>query len=361
MVESLVPDFGVAGPVDQARPHPDRIARSLDASFEQVAHVQLLRELRRRDRFPLEREDRRTRGNADAGNPRHRAQDFLRDAVAEVLARRIPAQVDERQDGEGGEIPPGRGAVPGEREVEAAAERREQRRDHRHRRGLSLRVVGPERAGLAGAGREQLEAPQEFIRGLVAIAGILGQAAHDRVDQDGGRVGPQCRERLRWRRDVRGEELVRGVGQEREPAREHLVAHDAQGVDVGAMIDVRVGRDLLRRHVGRGADRHAERGLGAGGGGVAQRARDAEIGDERVSVGEQHVVRLDVAMHDPGAVRLGERIGDFAKQPDGLRNGYGALAVEPFAQGLALDERHHVVEERRCARGRGNLAGVDQP
>ena len=42
---------------------------------------------------------------------------------------------------------------------------------------------------------------------------------------------------------------------ERRLARQHLVPQHAQRVDVGSMVDVRVGRRLLRRHVRRRADR----------------------------------------------------------------------------------------------------------
>ena len=77
-----------------------------------------------------------------------------------------------------------------------------------------------------------------------SAGGIAGAALGDRL----GRLG-----------DVRGEHLLRRGADERRPAGEHLVRHHADGVDVGAMIDVRIGRGLLRRHVRRRADRDAER------------------------------------------------------------------------------------------------------
>jgi hypothetical protein len=47
---------------------------------------------------------------------------------------------------------------------------------------------------------------------------------------------------------------LRGRGDEGRLARQHLVEHDAEAVDVGAGVNVLVGRGLLRAHVGRGAE-----------------------------------------------------------------------------------------------------------
>ena len=48
-----------------------------------------------------------------------------------------------------------------------------------------------------------------------------------------------------------------GRAGERRMSTQHLVRRDAEGVDVGAMIDVRVRRGLFRRHVQRRAERRA--------------------------------------------------------------------------------------------------------
>ena len=48
------------------------------------------------------------------------------------------------------------------------------------------------------------------------------------------------------------------------------------------------------------------------------RLRDAEVGDDRGAAGEQHVVRLDVAMDDAALVRVGERARDVARMRDDL-------------------------------------------
>ena len=78
---------------------------------------------------------------------------------------------------------------------------------------------------------------------------------------------------------------------------------------------------------------------------VGQRARDAEVGDERAAIGrEQHVLGLDVAVEHAVLVRVMERGGHFARDPDRLVERQLMLAPEPVAQALALDVRHREPE-----------------
>ena len=87
---------------------------------------------------------------------------------------------------------------------------------------------------------------------------------------------------------------VVGAG-ERRLAREHLVEHRGQAVDVGPRVELAVARRLLRAHVGRRAD--GEPGLGEPRVAAAQRPGDPEVGHQGVAVpGEQEVLRLDVAV-----------------------------------------------------------------
>ena len=77
----------------------------------------------------------------------------------------------------------------------------------------------------------------------------------------------------------------------------------------------------------------------------AHRLGDAEVGDDRVALGEQHVVRLDVAVDDAVPVGVGERVDHLAQDPHGLGDRQLALARELDPERLALDERHDVVEQ----------------
>ena len=121
---------------------------------------------------------------------------------------------------------------------------------------------------------------------------------------------------------------------------EHLVEHAPECEQIGASVERLAGR-LLRTHVRRRADRKACLRVGA------RRLRcrnhrpaDAEIRHHSVPLMQQHVVRLDVAMDDVVAMRVVERVRDFARQPDRVLERQTALAREPRPERLALDEGH---------------------
>ena len=79
--------------------------------------------------------------------------------------------------------------------------------------------------------------------------------------------------------------------------------------------------------------------------GLLDGERDAEVRDARVCALEEDVLRLDVAVNDPELVRIRERIGNLARDADGVVDGELLLAVEACAQRLACHERHYIVEE----------------
>ena len=66
--------------------------------------------------------------------------------------------------------------------------------------------------------------------------------------------------------------------------------------------------------------------VGAGRARRADRLRDAEVGDDGGAARQQHVVRLDVAVHDAVLVRVRERARDVAQDADDLRNRQRAVA-----------------------------------
>ena len=138
---------------------------------------------------------------------------------------------------------------------------------------------------------------------------------------------------------------------ERRASGQHLVGEDADGVDVGPVVHVRIGRGLLGRHVGGRAERDAERGER---GRAARRAHclgDAEVGDYGVAIGEQDIVGLDVAVDNAVPVGEGEGVHHLAQDLGGLRHRQLAFAGEFGPEGLAADERHDIVEQ--VARGGG--------
>ncbi len=133
------------------------------------------------------------------------------------------------------------------------------------------------------------------------------------------------------------------LARKRRLASQHLEEHAPEAVDVGRRAYL-LARELLGAHVYRGAHGHAglrELVLACFG----ARARDAEIGDERVTVGEHHVLGLDIAMNDALRMRIAQRVGDFERDPNRVLHGQLLLPVQPVAHGLAVDERHDIVQQ----------------
>ena len=132
---------------------------------------------------------------------------------------------------------------------------------------------------------------------------------------------------------------------ERCAAGEELVGHHADGVDVDPVIEVGVGGGLLGRHVGRGADGDAGGGERVPAGRLAHGLGHAEVHDQCVSPGQEHVVGLDVPVDHALRVRERERVGDLDQEPDGLVHRELALAGQAVAEALAVHVGHHVIEE----------------
>lgn len=101
-------------------------------------------------------------------------------------------------------------------------------------------------------------------------------------------------------------DFVGAASNERHPAGDRLVEHAAERVEVSAGVD-EIAADLLRGHVRDGAFR-----LPAGGEDLTPAASSevggqAEVDDDGPTVGaQQDVFRLDVAMHQSLAVKIGE-------------------------------------------------------
>ena len=146
---------------------------------------------------------------------------------------------------------------------------------------------------------------------------------------------------------MRREQIHRRPSDERRLPREQFVGQHPEGIDVRAMIHGGIGARLLRRHVGRRADGHAQRRHAAAARGArrAQGLGDAEVRDHRAPAREQHVVGLDVAMHDAVVVRIRQRTGDLAQDADRVAHRQFAMALQPDAQRLALHERHREIRQ----------------
>ena len=205
------------------------------------------------------------------------------------------------------------------------------------------------------SGEQTVEAPHDVLRRGPPVRRMLGQASqYDLLKRRGNRT-PVLARRQRIAPEMRRHQLDRRGRGERRHTRQKLIRQHAEGVEIGAMIHVRIARRLLGCHVRRTAHRDSrcrDRGTHHR---LAHGARDPEIGHLRVPRGEEDVLRLDVPVHDPLRVRVRQRIGDFAHDPDRFLHRQLALARQPGAQALPRHVRHHVVQHP------GGFAGLDQP
>ena len=158
----------------------------------------------------------------------------------------------------------------------------------------------------------------------------------------GGAAGRHLRDPRRFEVQNRADERGLARSRERALAGDHLVQHRAEGEDVGAGIDV-VALQLLGRHVGQRAEnlpvegeRRGRRLLGDAAGHLGQ----AEVEQLGAGLGEHHVARLQVAMHDPGAMREGQALGDLDRAGDRLGRRHRSLR-QPRRQRLAVELLHH--------------------
>ena len=153
---------------------------------------------------------------------------------------------------------------------------------------------------------------------LVERPALVGPRAQRGVDRR-AQLLRQVLARAPQRRQ-HGADAARGrggrAGADRVDARQRLVEHEREAVEVAALVDALAG-GLLGRHVGEGADDVAgprER-LVAGQVGDAEVGQLGHAGRRARRVGDDHVLRLDVAVHDAAAVRVLERAAQREADP----------------------------------------------
>jgi len=129
------------------------------------------------------------------------------------------------------------------------------------------------------------------------------------------------------------------------PAGKHLLTHTAQAVHIAAPIEVAFRRSLLGTHVRWCAYSYTDGGEGSGPGPFAAwLSRYAEVREVRVIVGEEDVLRFQVAVHHTAGMRIVERVSDLANDTDGVVELQRTFAVQTRAERLALHERHDEVQ-----------------
>src|SRR5438874_3728370 len=196
-----------------------------------------------------------------------------------------------------------------------------------------------------GRARRGVQRLREQRSRRVAIGRQLGEGPENRLFDRVGNRGPHDRRRRHHVQRVAREHRVRGRPREGRLAHQHLV-HDArQAVLVAAAVDVVAARPLLRAHVGGRPDDGARLGDMARVSRGVDGARDAEVRHHGRPARQHDVFRLDVAVHDPMAVRVRQRARHLRRDAQRIFLGELRLARQPIAQRFALHVRHDVIKE----------------
>jgi hypothetical protein len=162
--------------------------------------------------------------------------------------------------------------------------------------------------------------------------------------------------------EVLGQHGERRGRLERREAGEAAVDDAADGVDVGAPVDL-LAADLLRRHVERGAEQRAVAG-GVQSGLVVADLGQAEVDDlDEVGVAgagdEQDVLRLEVAVHDAHRVGFGEGVADLRGDAEDAGPGQAAVLADDRREVVAAEVLHHEVGQAAPVPVVEHLHGVD--
>ena len=142
-----------------------------------------------------------------------------------------------------------------------------------------------------------------------------------------------------------GEDRLRRAAGKRWTSGQKLVSQHTDGVDIHAVVEQGVGGCLFRSHVGRRAERHTRGRQRLPAGRLAHGLGDAEVRHQGVLSGDQHVVGLDIPMHDAVLVGVCQRIHDLTKDPHRGTHRQLPFALELGAERFPLDVRHDVVQE----------------
>ena len=189
-----------------------------------------------------------------------------------------------------------------------------------------------------------LERPDEIAGAGEAVGGSLGERLGDggiHFLGHGFAQHAQVRGTLRHELGNHGLRVRAGDGR---LAREHLVQHCGEGIDVAPCIDAAVARGLLGTHVLRCAERKSglRKAVAAG---LLHGQRDAEVGEHGLAFLDEDVLRLDVAVDEALAVRIVERTRHLLRDGDGFVEAKLVFAIQLVAQGFAADIGKDVVEE----------------
>ena len=242
------------------------------------------------------------------------------------------------------------------RQPEAIHQEPERGHEHGHqrqrRRGqpahrAARAADGPDRPGAGGlAVQVAIQVVGEVGRAGVAVALLLLQRPQAHRFQVRLHAGLQLARAGRRAHEDVDEDAALVLAAERDAVGEQPVEHRAQAVHVGARVGRAAGRvHLLGAHVVRRAQDRA----GAREPQLVLHACQAEVGELRHAFrGEQHVARLDVAVHHAVLVRVVQPARQVAAQPrralalGGVgRAAFPALVLDELLEAPAGDHLLH--------------------
>ena len=197
---------------------------------------------------------------------------------------------------------------------------------------------------------EALQIAREVLGGGVTLFRIFREQALDDPSNRRRGLRGELPERLGLLPDDRDEGLGAGLPLERPLARSHLVEDRAERELVRAEVEGLAAR-LLGRHVpGRAHDRAGlgRTDHGRQSGGVLRNRlgqfRQPEVEDLDVPVLRHHqVLGLQVPVHDPGRMRLGETVGGLHRDVEKPLRRERFSRRQEFAKRLSVHELHRDV------------------
>ncbi len=203
------------------------------------------------------------------------------------------------------------------------------------------RGVGVLFVGRALSTRQAVEERSSGLRSRVRIEGETALNPGGQLGRYVWREGPEVPRLLR---EHLADELRKRRGFERRRSGEAVKERDADRIDVGAMVDLRLVLHLLRRDVHRRPEDRPARGQP-----IEERIvdvlRDAEVEelrrDDTIGASREEDVRwLDVAVNDARSVRGLERGEDRPGHLERPLHGEPALPLQPLVEVLPLEELH---------------------
>ncbi len=178
------------------------------------------------------------------------------------------------------------------------------------------------------------------------VLGALGEQVQDHLLEVAGQFGTVLAQRHGGVVTVPDQHRPGVAEIEGRGAGGDLVQDAAEGVEVAAVVDL-AARDLLGRHVVRGAHGHAAAGELGGEADVVGEAGDAEVADLHGAVGEPHDVGgLQVAVDDALVMGVAKGRGHLLRDVDDHVHGQrsGVVVLQELAEVAAFEELHDEVE-----------------